>query len=142
MPNNKKVIPFTQSEVWRFYDWVDGESNPIEDWLCSESDEVRLVFNSTLKEASKRRNHLEWICYRHKMRGGDGVHELGFKACGKQYRLLVKFDGVLQTVILCGCYHKMNRWTPPDAPKTAANRAKALTNGKATKRERPIQDDL
>jgi len=146
LPNNKKVIPFHQSGFWKFYDWVDGDgSNPIEKWLAGESDEVRMYFNSVLKEAKKRRNYLEWACYRHKMKGKSGaerVHELGFKAQGRQYRLLTKFDGIQQAVILCGCYHKMDRWTPRDAPETAARRARALAEGKAERRERAIQDDF
>lgn len=149
MPNNKKVIPFPQSGFWTFYDWVDGDgSNPIEKWLAGESeecDEVRMVFNSVLKEARKRRNHLEWTCFRHKMQGklkAEGINELGFKAARKQYRLLVKFDGELQTVILCGCFHKGGRWTPTDALETAVKRARALAQRKAKRRERTIQDDF
>jgi hypothetical protein len=76
------------------------------------------------------------------MKGADGIHELGFKAEGRQYRLLVKFDGVLRIVILCGCYHKQSRWTPSDAPKTATDRARMLSQGKATRRERTIEDDF
>jgi hypothetical protein len=143
LPNNKKVIPFPQSGLWRFYDWAEiGGSNPILGWLDDQSNEVQFTFNSVLKEAQKRRNHLEWPCYRHKMKGDEGIHELGFKVEGRQYRLLVKFDGAMQTVILCGCYHKMNRWTPSDAPETAEKRAKALSAGKAIKRERSIQVDF
>jgi hypothetical protein len=140
------VIPFPQSGIWKFYDWVDGDgSNPIERWLAEQSDEVQMTFNSVLKEARKRRNCFDWTIYRHKMigkPGAEGVHELGFKVDGKQYRLLVKFDGVLQTVLLCGCYHKMNQWAPRDAPETATRRARALKDGKAGRRERTIQDDL
>lgn len=104
-----------------------------------------MTFNSILKEARKQKNHLEWACFRHKMEGkpgAAGVNELGFKIQGRQFRLLVKFDGALQAVVLCGCYHKMDRWTPQDAPKIAAERAKALSEGKAKRRERKIQDDF
>lgn len=146
MPNNKKVIPFPQPVFWRFYDWVDsGGSNPIEKWLADQSDEVQMMFNSVLKEARKRRNYFEWTCFRHKMDkelGAEGVNELGFKAQGRQYRLLVKFDGELQTVILCGCFHKGDKWTPTDALETTVKRAKALSQGKARRRERTIQDDF
>jgi hypothetical protein len=146
LPNNKKVIPFPQSGLWTFYDWVDGDgSNPIEKWLAGESEEVQMTFNSTLKEARKRKNHLEWPCLRHKMKGkpgAEGAYELGFKAVGRQYRLLVKFDGVLQVVILCGCFHKGDQWTPADALETTVKRAKALSQGKASRRERTIQDDF
>ncbi|MGC9157534.1 MAG: type II toxin-antitoxin system RelE/ParE family toxin [Terracidiphilus sp.] len=146
MPNNKKVISFPRSGFWRFYDWVDGDgSNPIEKWLAAESDEVQMTFNSVLKEAGKRLNHLEWTCFRHKMNkelGAAGVNELGFNAQGRQYRLFVKFDGELQTVILCGCFHKGDKWTPTDALKTTVKRARALAQGKASRRERTIQDDL
>lgn len=146
MPNNKKVIPSSQSGIWRFYDWVDGDgSNPIEKWLAGESEEVQMTFNSTLKEARKRRNHLEWTCFRHRMDkqlGAEGVDELGFKAQGRQYRLLVKFDGKLQTVILCGCFHKGERYTPTDALETTLKRARALAQGRAGRCERTIQDDF
>ncbi len=146
MPNNKKVIPLPQSVLWRFYDWVDGDgSNPIEKWLAGESDEVRMFFNSTLKVAMKTRNHLEWPRFRHKMKGklgAEGVSEFGFKARGRQYRLLVKFDGELQTVILCGCFHKGDKWTPTDALETTFKRVRALEQGKARRRERTIQDDF
>jgi hypothetical protein len=140
------VIPFPQSGIWKFYDWVDGDgSNPIEKWLAGESDEVRMMFNSALKEAWKCRNYLNWSCFRHKMRGKpgtEGVNELGFPADGRQYRLLVKFDGELQAVILCGCFHKGGTWSPADALETAVKRAKALSQGKASRRERTIQNDL
>lgn len=146
MPNTKIVIPSSQSGFWKFFDWVDSDgSNPIEKWLAGESDEVRMLFNSVLKEARKRRNYLDWPCFRHKMGGkpGDeGVNELGFRADGRQYRLLVKFDGVLQAVILCGCFHKGKRYTPADALETSVKRAKALSQGKAGRHERTIQDDF
>ena len=143
MPNNKKVIPFPQSSHWRFFDWMEaGGSNPIQEWLDDQSDEVQMTFNSILKDAQKRRNHLEWPSYRHKMRDLEGIHELGFKVEGKQFRLLIKFDGAMQTVILCGCYHKMDRYTPTDALATADRRARALSSGKATKHERTIETDF
>lgn len=146
MPNNNKVIPCSQSGFWTFYDWVDGDgSNPIEKWLAGQSDEVRMTLNSILKEARKRKNYLDWPCFRHKMKGkpgAEGVNELGFRADGKQYRLMVKFDGELQTVILCGCFHKMDRYTPADALETTVKRARAFAQGKAKRHERTIQDDF
>jgi putative component of toxin-antitoxin plasmid stabilization module len=146
LPNNKKVIPFRQPEAWTFFDWIDANgSNPIEEWLERESDEVNMTFNSVLKEARKRRNHLEWPCYRHKMDkqlGVEGVCELGFKVEGRQYRLFVKFDGVLRMVILCGCYHKQNRRTPEGALKVTLARAKALSQRKAGIHERTISIDI
>jgi phage-related protein len=72
----------------------------------------------------------------------EGVNELEFKADRRQYRLLLKFDGELQVVILCGCFHKGDKWTPADALETTVKRAKALSQGKASRRERTIQDDL
>jgi phage-related protein len=140
------VIPFPQSAFWTFYDWVDGDgSNPIEKWLADQSDEVKMMFNSVLKEARKRRNYFEWMCFRHKMHGrlsAEGINELEFKADRRQYRLLVKFDGELKAVILCGCFHKMEKYTPTNALETAVKRARALSQRKASRRERTIQDDL
>jgi hypothetical protein len=141
---NKKVIPFSRSGRWTFYDWLDSDgSNPIESWVQSQSEEVQMFFHSTLKDASKRLDHREWPSYRHKMEGragNEGIHEMGFKVQGRQYRLLFKFDGEKQAVILCGCYHKVNIWTPRNAPNTAADRAKALRLGKAKRHEREIED--
>jgi hypothetical protein len=146
LPNNKKVIPSVQLGIWRFYDWVDGNgSNPIKEWLAGESDEVQMTFNSVLKQARKCRNYRDWLCFRHKMNGkpgAEGILELGFSANGRQYRLLSKFDGELQVILLCGGFHKGNTWKPPDALETAVKRAKTLSQGKASRRERTIRNDL
>ena len=96
-------------------------------------------FNSFSKKPQEEQEPPDWPCFRHKMKGkagAEGVQELGFKAQSRQYRLLVKFDGELQTVILCGCFHKGDKWTPTDALETTVKRAKALAQGKASRRER------
>lgn len=147
MQNNKKVIPFPQSDFWTFYDWVDGDgSNPIEKWLAGESDEVRMVFNSTLKEARKRRNHLEWLCFKRFLKGmkyeQERLWELQFRADRKEYRLIGRFDGAMKAVVFCGCYHKGSVYTPKEALETALRCAKALAQGKANRNERTIQDDF
>jgi hypothetical protein len=147
LPNNKKVIPSSQSASWAFYDWVDGDgSNPIEKWLAGESDEVRMVLNSTLKEAKKRRNHLEWLCFKRFLKGRkyeqERLWELKFHADRREFRLIGRFDGVMRAIVFCGCYHKQSVYTPKDALDTALRRAKALSQGKAGRRERTIQDDL
>lgn len=147
MPNNKIVIPFPQPETWTFYDWVDRHgANPIDDWLEGESDEVRMVFNSTLKEAQKRKNHLEWLCFKRFIKGKkfeeERIWELQFRANRREYRLLGRFDGQMRAIVFCGCYHKGSVYTPKDALETALRRAKELAAGKADRRERKIQDDL
>ena len=147
MPNNKKVIPFPQSNFWTFFDWVEGEgSNPIESWLEAESDEVRMVFNSTLKEARKRQNHLEWLSFKRFLKGKrfeeERLWELQFRADRREFRIICRFDGRLRAVIFCGCYHKGSVYTPKNALETAWRRAKSLSQGKAGRRERKIQTDL
>ena len=147
MPNTKLVIPSSQSQFWKFFDWVDSDgSNPIERWLAGESDEVRMVFNSTLKEAAKRRNHLEWLCFKRFLKGKkfeqERLWELKFRADRKEFRLIGRFDGVMQAIVFCGCYHKQDVYTPKDAMDTALRRAKALSDGGAKRHERKIQDDL
>lgn len=147
MPNNKKVIPFPQSGFWTFYDWVDGDgSNPIEKWLEGESDEVRMTFNSALKEARKRRNHLEWTCFKRFLKGRnyekERLWELQFRADRKEFRLIGRFDGQMKAIVFCGCYHKGSVYTPKEALDTAWRRAKALSQGKASRHERTVQDDL
>ena len=146
MPNNKKVIPFPQSGFWTFYDWVDGDgSNPIEKWLHGESDEVRWKFNSILKESRKRKNPQEWLCFKRFLKGKyeqERLWELEFRADRKEFRLLGRFDGQMKSVFFCGCYHKGSVYTPKNALDTAFGRAKALSKGRANRRERTIQDDL
>ena len=148
MPNNKKVIPFPQSGFWTFYDWVDGDgSNPIEDWVKDLSPEARDKMNSLLKNDRKTRLVKDWLSFRHKMTktkklANEGICELGFTADKREHRLLVKFDGKLQVVIICGCYHKGDQWTPRGALNTTLERARALSQGKARRHERKIEEDF
>jgi hypothetical protein len=61
---------------------------------------------------------------------GGGIFEIRFKADGRQYRPL-GYDGPgpHEFTVLVGAYKKMNRWTPPDARKTAVKRRKEIKNG-------------
>jgi hypothetical protein len=141
------VIPFPQSVFWTFYDWVDGDgSNPIEKWLAEQSDEVQMTFNSMLKEARKRRNHLEWLCFKRFIKGKkyeqERLWELKFHADRREFRLICRFDGAMRAIVFCGCYHKQSVYTPADALDTALRRAKALSQGRASRRERTIKDDF
>ncbi len=125
------MIPFPSSGLWTFYDWVNvGGSNPIEKWLSGESDEVRMVFNSTLKEARKQKNPREWLSFKRFLKGKkyeeQRLWELQFRADRREFRLIGRFDGTMRAVVFCGCYHKGSVYTPKDALDTAWRRAKAL----------------
>jgi hypothetical protein len=146
LPNNKKVIPFRQPETWTFYDWVDANgSNPIEEWLAGESDEVRWKLNSVLKDARKRKSPTDWLSFKRFLKGKcepERLWELEFKADRRQYRLIGRFDGQMKSIFFCGCYHKESVYTPKEALDTAFRRAKLLSQGKAGKNERKVQDDF
>lgn len=104
-----------------------------------------MVFHSTLKEARKRQNHLEWLSFKRFLKGKyeqESLWELQFKANRREYRLICRFDGAKRAVIFCGCYHKGSVYTPKEALDTALRRAKDLSLGKAGRRERTINDDF
>lgn len=147
MSYHKKVIFSSLSRRWRFFDWVapDG-SNPIQEWYEGESFAVQQQFDAILKMASKQANHLNWVCFKRFLEGKhfaeERIWELQFKEDGKQYRILGRFDGEKQAILFCGCSHKGSVYTPPNALETALKRAKALSQGKADRHERTIEEDF
>lgn len=146
MPNHKKVIPFPVARHWLFFDYVEGANNPIEKWYQEElSDEGRLVFEELLKNTQKIESHLQWGGFKY-LKGEprkERIWQLDFIADKKQYRLLGVFGEVRkQAVVLIGCYHKGDIYTPRKALETACKRAKALRERRATTFERKVKVDL
>jgi phage-related protein len=142
---NKKVIQFPKSlPLWTFEDYVEGDSNPIEDWYLSElTDDSRFMFESVLKNCQKIENPSKWQDSRGYLSGeceGHQIWELGFKADNKQYRILGVFSKQKRkrAILLLGCYHKQKRYTPSNALATAVKRKKDLTEGRANTIERKI----
>ncbi|MBI3603517.1 MAG: type II toxin-antitoxin system RelE/ParE family toxin [Nitrospirae bacterium] len=144
MQNHKKVILLKSPYIWRFFDYVEGEGNPIDGWYQNLGEEARDFFDDLLKNLAKIENHLEWGI-RGFLKGkyqSERIWELGFKAEDKQYRILGIFDGTKRAVMLMGCYHKQRVYTPANALDTAYQRAKNLSAKKATIHERKIKTDL
>lgn len=143
---NKKVIPFPEDGVWTFWDFVQNDSNPIEDWYEGLSEDAQNQFNDLLKDNRKTEKPIHWIGFRGFLRGQlreERIWELGFYADSRQYRILGKFHSVRkQAILLCGCYHKGHIYTPPDALDLSYRRSKALTKGEAILYARQIKDDI
>jgi hypothetical protein len=145
LQNHKKVISFPSPGKWSFHDFVEGEWNPVEDWYNGLSDGGKFQFDGLLKLLCKTEDHLQWIGFKY-LKGEpkkERVWQLDFIADRRQYRVLGIFGAVRkQAVLLLGCYHKGNVYTPPDALSTAVKRAKRIRENKAGTRERTIRSDI
>ena len=144
---HKKVIEFHSSGIWSFFDFeYPNRTNPIEDWYQGLSDDARMLFDGLLKDNRKTENPINWIGFRHYLKGKlreEKIWELGFYADGRQQRVLCKCGSMRkQAILLIGCYHKDQVYTPVDALETAYKRAKALSEGRANLHEREIKDDI
>lgn len=143
MTYNKEMIKSFLG--WKFWDYVSpAGNNMIEQWLQNEvPEEGRITFYKLLKNIRNTENHLDWIGLRKKpfKREGGIVWELGFKAEGRQYRVLGDFCGEKEAVFLIGCYHKQQRYYPADAIDQAFKRKGELKNGTASHHERKVPTD-
>jgi hypothetical protein len=144
LPNHKKVILFPLL-YWAFWDYVEGRANRIEDWYQNDlSQEGRDNFDALLKNTAKIQDHLQWGKFKH-LQGEpkrEGIWQLDFIADKRQYRLLGVFRPGKKAVILLGCFHKGDRYTPENALHTAVKRAKELREGRAIISERKIKNDI
>lgn len=144
MSNHKKVIPFTVVG-WRFFDYLEGANNPIEDWYQGLLEEGQDVFDAVLKLNQKAEHPANWQdC---KMLEGEGkeqgIWEWRFFADGRQQRVLGIFgENRKEAIFLIGCTHKQRIYSPPNCLKTAVRRAKDFRNGKAVTRERKVRQDI
>jgi len=119
--------------------------NRIEPWYRELSDEGKDTFDKLLRNTHKISNHLQWGGFKF-LKGKpkeERIWQLDFKADKKQYRLLGVFGELRkQAVIILGCYHKGDVYTPKDAMETACKRAKTLREKRATIHERPIKQGI
>jgi phage-related protein len=146
LTHNKKVIklPSSESSVWTFEDFVSSNNtNPIEVWRKEQSEEVQQNFDAVLKNIHKIANYRDWGEWMGHLRGKAKkyqIWEIGFKADRRQYRVFGIFGKKRrkQVILLLGCYHKMNVYTPRKAIDTAIKRAKALSEGRGKTNARPI----
>jgi phage-related protein len=133
---------------WTFRDFQFSEdSNPIEDWYKSLSEEGRSEFDTLLKVNQKTDSPIQWIGFKRFLKGKkferERIWELEFRADKRQYRVLGRFGQIRkQAIILLGCYHKGTVYTPADALEQAYKRAKLLAEGRALTCDRPIREDI
>jgi hypothetical protein len=143
--NHKNVISFPEPANWSFFDYGDGGTNRIEPWYQELSDEGKDTFDKLLRNTCKISNHLQWGGFKY-LKGKpkeERIWQLDFKADKKQYRLLGVFGDLRkQAVIILGCYHKGDAYTPNDAMETACKRAKTLREKRATIHERKIKENI
>jgi len=149
LKDHKKVIPFESAasnppQKWEFLsiETENGKDVAVA-WDVEETFESRQTFESMIRNCRTIANHLDWPNWRHKMRdeaGKLGIVELGFKADGRPYRVLIKFSG-RKVIVLCICFHKGNVWTPSDSVKSAVKRAKSFNDGKVKLNVIKIEDD-
>jgi phage-related protein len=139
------VISFPEPLRWSFFDYVEGNVNRIEEWYQHLSEDAKDTFDTVIKNTRKIQDHLQWGGFKY-LKGKpkkERIWQLDFIADNKQYRLLGIFGAVRKhAVLVLGCYHKGDVYTPRDALDTACRRAKALREKRATTRERKIKDDL
>ena len=145
MRNHKKVILFPSPAPWSFFDYVSDGRNLIEEWYQKElSEEAQFTFDTLLKNQQKIESVLNWTGFKY-LKGRlkeERIWQLDFIADKRQYRLLGVFgEQRKNAVLILGCYHKGDNYSPRDALETARKRAKALHEGKAEINERKIKSD-
>jgi phage-related protein len=149
LQNHKKVIPFpgpTPPARWSFFDYVEGGDNQIESWYQNLSEEARDAFDALLKNTCKIELPIHWTGFKYLkgMPKEERIWQLDFIADKRQYRALGIFGRVRkQAVVILGCYHKGDVYTPQNALETARKRARALREGRADDpSERKIKSDI
>lgn len=140
------MIHFPLGGLWSFWDFqYSADSNPIEDWYQSLSEEARDEFDALLKANRKTESHLNWLGFRKFLKGKlkpERIWELEFHADKRAYRVLGKFGASRkQAIFLIGCYHKGGIYTPTDALDQAVRRARILAERKLIC-ERQVQEDI
>jgi hypothetical protein len=144
LQNHTNVICFPSSLLWSFHDLVVGESNVIAEWYHGLSEEAKFTFDFLLKNQQKIESHLNWTGFKF-LKGKpqkEKIWQMDFIADKRQYRILGVFGGTRKrAVLVLGCYHKGDNYTPTDALENACKRAKALREGRAKTIERKIKSD-
>jgi phage-related protein len=119
--------------------------NLIEEWYQEElSEEAQFNFDAVLKNQQKVESVLNWTGFKY-LKGKpkeERIWQLDFIADKRQYRLLGVFgERRKNAVLILGCYHKGDNYTPKDALEMARKRARALREGRAKTSERKIKSD-
>jgi hypothetical protein len=138
------VIRFP-SAGWRFFDYLEAATNPIEDWYQSLSEEGQDTFDAILKWNHKAEIPIHWA--NSKMLQGEckehGIWEWYFFADDRQQRLLGIFgEQRKQAIFLIACQHKQKRYQPTDCLNTAIKRAKEVRQKRAKTNERHVEENI
>jgi hypothetical protein len=141
--NHNKVILLLPRQ-WIFFTYVENGTDVIEEWVESLSFDAQIAFEKMLKGIYRVENHLEWLPYRHKLKGRrfKKIWELDVPATKLASRILCVFNGEKRAVMLCGCFHKGSAWTPPNALEMALERAQRVENGTAKLRVKKIDSSI
>jgi hypothetical protein len=118
----------TNQRPWTFVEYVSGRGlGTVTAWLAEGSVTRRAEFHTRLRFLAPIRNRLDWedSSFR-KMRraaGRAGLYEIRWKADSTQWRVLGFFrDGQREFVMVMGCSHKQQIYTPRDAIEKAIDR--------------------
>lgn len=137
------MIPFPVPG-WRFFDYIEGAKNPIEDWYQGLSEDGQNIFDALLKQNQKVELPINWGGMK-PMQGpckSEGIWEWRFQADGIQQRILGIFgDSRKHAIFLIGCYHKQQVYKPPECLETALRRARAVREKIANVIERKVKSD-
>ncbi|HKT13417.1 MAG TPA: hypothetical protein VJW77_16480 [Terriglobia bacterium] len=143
MKNHKKVISFPSGH-WRYFDYVPGARNEIEDWYRGLSEDAQDLLASLLKTNQKVDSPINWVGLRF-LKGKykeERLWELRFFADNRQQRLIGTFgNNRKEAIFLIGCYHKEGDYHPRNCLDTALRLAKAAKKGGNTC-ERKVEQDL
>ena len=133
--------------VWTFWDFVNETgANPVKNWYKALSPAAQAQVDALLKNVCRVEKPINWIGFKGFLKGKyrrEKIWELAFFADKRQYRILGKFgESKKQAILLCGCYHKQQVYSPADALDTAYKRSTALSEGKGRLYERKIREDI
>jgi hypothetical protein len=139
--HNKMIL--LPHQHWIFFTYIEDGTDVIEEWVESLSFEAQIAFEKMLKGIYKVENHLEWLSYRHKLKGRfRKIWELDVPATNLASRVLCVFNGEKRAVMLCGCFHKGSAWTPSNALEVALGRAHRVENGTAKLNIKKIESHI
>lgn len=145
LKNHTNLIFWPSPTRWSFFDYGEDGCDLIERWYQEDlSEEAQLTFDTLLKNQQKVESVLNWTGFKY-LKGKpkeERIWQLDFIADKRQYRLLGVFGEIRkQAVLILGCYHKGDNYTPRDALEMARKRAKALRERRAELHERKIKSD-
>jgi phage-related protein len=115
-------------DVWQFMDYISPQGrNMIGHWYDGLLSRERTDFDSFIRILAKTREwrypDFKWL----KGRRFRGLGEIRFESEKKAHRVIGYFNlNSRQFVMLIGCFHKQNIYTPANALETAVRRKQFL----------------